>query len=102
MHDTIFEGKPSVMTKLARNRIGDYVRIPQENIDIRKQRGRYHPKLKVDDMREELAKYHVVLRWINKTNFKNKAMPTYSSEINSIERCWSQGKRYTGLIAAIT
>ena len=62
MHDTIFEGKPSAMTKLARNRIGDYVRIPQENIDICKQRGRYHPKLKVDDMREELAKYHVVLR----------------------------------------
>ena len=29
MHDTIFEGKQIAMTRLARNRTGDYVRIPR-------------------------------------------------------------------------
>lgn len=58
MHDTIFEGKRISMTKLARNKTGEYVRIPRGMIDVLKQRGRRRPKMKVDDIREELAKHH--------------------------------------------
>ena len=47
-----------------------------------KQRGRYHPKMKVDDMREELAKHHD-FRDEKKTSrsvsFMNMAMLAYSS-----------------------
>ena len=34
MHDTIFEGKQIAMTKLARNRTGEYVRIPRGMIYV--------------------------------------------------------------------
>ena len=84
MHDTIFEGKQIVMTKLARNRTGDYVRIPRGMIDVLMQRGRYHPKMKVDDTREELAKHHDFrdekqTKTSLSISFMNIAMLAYSS-----------------------
>ena len=57
MHDTTFEGKAISMTELIRKPNGDRVRIPRGMIDILKQRGRYHPKMKFDDMKQELAKH---------------------------------------------
>ena len=57
MHDTVYDGKHISMTKMVRNRTGDMVRIPRGMIDILKQRGCYNPKMKVDDMRKELASH---------------------------------------------
>ena len=90
------------MTKLARNQTGDYVRVPRGMIDVLKQRGRYHPKMKVDDMREELAKHHDFRDEKNKLEYFLHEhghaclfIPKFHCEINPIERCWSQAKRYT-------
>ena len=57
MHDTTFEGKRISMTKMARNKTGEYVRVPRGMIDILKQRRRYHPRMKVEDMKKELASH---------------------------------------------
>ena len=55
MHDTIYEGKPLSMTKLARSRTGDTGKNSQGNDRCSEPKRRYRPTMKVDDMRKELA-----------------------------------------------
>lgn len=95
MHDTIYEGKPLSMTKLARSRTGDTVRIARGMIDVLNQRGRYRPTMKVDDMRKELACHRDFRDEKNKLEYflHNRGhaclfIPKYQCEINPIERCW--------------
>ena len=54
---TIFEGKVISMSKEVCKPTGEHVRIPRGMIDVLKQRGHYTTSMKVDDMRNELAKH---------------------------------------------
>ena len=102
MHDTIYQGKPISMTMVVRSPTGERIRIPRGMKDVLKQRGCYHPKMKVEDMKKELSSHP------DFANEKNKLetfihshghaclfIPKFHCELNPIERCWSQAKRYT-------
>ena len=98
MHDTVYDGKRISMTKMVRNRTGNMVRTPRGMIDILKQRGRYYPKMKVDDMRKELATHSDFINEKYELEYYlvSVALPVkFHCELNPIERCWSQAKRYT-------
>jgi len=102
MHDTVYNGKHISMIKRVRNRTGDMVLIPRGMIDILKQRGCYHAKMKVDDMRKELASHSDFINEKNELEYFLHGcghaclfIPKFHCELNPIERCWSQAKRYT-------
>lgn len=102
MHDTIYKGKTIYMTKIVRTPTGERVKIPRGLIDVLKQRGCYVRKMKVDQMREVLAKHPDFMNEKNKLEYLLHShghaclfIPKFHCEINPIERCWSQAKRYT-------
>ena len=102
MHDTIFQGKRILMSKVIRKPTGKRVRIPRGMIDVLQQRRCYHSKMKVEDMREELLKHPDFANEKNQLEYflHNKGhpclfIPKFHCELNPIERCWSQAKRYT-------
>ena len=102
MHDTTFEGKRISMTKMARNKTGEYVRVPRGMIDILKQRRRYHPRMKVEDMKKELASHSdfrdeksQIEYFLHQQGHACLFLPKFHCEMNPIERCWAQAKRYT-------
>ena len=103
MHDFEYQGKYVRMTReVIQN--GKKVRIACGTIEVLKQLGKYResPKMKLDEMKEILEKLP------NFANEKNNLeyflhgcghaclfIPKYHCELNPIERCWSQAKRYT-------
>ena len=101
MHDTVYKGKTIYMTKIVR-KIGERMRVPRGMIDVLKQRGCYRPKMKVVDMCQELSKHHDFIDKKNKLEYflhgRGHAclfIPKFHCEVNPIERCWAQAKRYT-------
>ena len=102
MHDTVYNGKTIYMTKTVRNRTGGRVRIPRGMIDVLKQRGQYHSKMKVNDMRSELSKHpdfvnekNEIEYFLHEHGHACLFIPKFHCEVNPIKRCWAQVKRYT-------
>ena len=102
MHDTVYNGKTTYMTKTVHNRTGGRVRIPRGMIDVLKQSGQYHSKMKVNDMRSELSKHPDFINEKNEIEYFLHEhghaclfIPKFYCEVNPIERCWAQAKRYT-------
>lgn len=101
MHDTVYNGKPQSMKK----RIlvgGHYQWIPKGLIEVLTERGCYNRTMKLEDMRKEIATHPdfknektVLERFINNRGHAFLFIPKYHCELNAIERCWSQAKRYT-------
>ena len=50
MHDTIYNGKHISMAKVEKKPTGGRVSTPRGMMDVFQQRGKDHPKMKVDDM----------------------------------------------------
>ena len=70
--------------------------------DILEQRGRYTKGMKLADMRKELASHPDFVNEKNRLEYflhgRGHAclfIPKYHCELNPIERCWAQAKRYT-------
>ena len=102
MHNTIYNGKVIFMSKQVRKPTGEIVHIPRGMIDVLKQRGKYRVGMKVDDMRKELASHSDFKNEKNKLEYFLYArghachfLPKYHCEMNPIECCWAQAKRYT-------
>ena len=94
MHDTIYNGKHISMTKVVKKPTGERVSIPRGMTDVLQQRGKYHPKMKVGDMRKELSSHPDFVHERNKLEYFLHSrchachfIPKYHCELNSIERC---------------
>ena len=101
MHDTFYNGKAISMSKEVRNSSGEIVRIPR-GIDILQQRGKYRSRMKVEDMRKELKSHpdfrdekNKLEHFLHARGHACHFLPKYHREMNPIERCWAQSKRYT-------
>lgn len=102
MHDTTYKGKHISMSMTVRTSTGETVKIPRGMIDVLKQRGCYHPKMKVEDMRKELSTHsdfvnekNKLERFLHSCGHACLFIPKFHCEMNPIERCWAQAKRYT-------
>ena len=104
MHNTFYNGKAISMSKEVRNSSGEIVRIPRGMIVILQHRGKYRSGMKVEDMRKELKSHPDFRDEKNKLKYFLHArghachfLPKYMyhCEVNPIERCWAQSKRYT-------
>ena len=102
MPDTIYNGKHISKTKVVKEPSGERVSIPRGMIDILQQRGKYRPKMKVDDMRKELSSYPDFVHERNELEYFLHSrchachfIPKYHCELNPIERCWAQAKHHT-------
>ena len=94
MRDTIWDGKPQRMVF----NIG----VPKGLIQVLKERNRYHPKMKLEDMRKEISSHQDFLnkktkleRFLNDRQHCCIMLPKFHCELNPLERCWGQSKRYT-------
>ncbi len=101
MHDTTYKGKTTYMTKQDRKG-GCLVRIPRGLRDVLEQRGRYTHKMKLAEMKKELASHLDFVKEKNRLEYFLHArghaclfIHKFHSELNPIERCWAQAKRYT-------
>ena len=101
MRDTIWNGKSQSLKKRVIIQ-GKQQWIPRGLIDILTERGCYRKGMKVDDMRKEIATHPdfssektKVEHYVNSRGHAFLFIPKYHCELNPIERCWSQAKRYT-------
>ena len=90
---------PSLWKKLVG---GHYQWIPKGLIEVLNERGCYKSTMKLEDMRKEIATHPdfknektILERFINGRGHAFLFIPKYHCELNAIERCWSQAKRYT-------
>ena len=101
MRDTVWNGKPQTLKKRILVR-GHHQWIPKGLIEVLKERGRYQTKMKVEDMRKEIASHPDFVKektklehFINNRGHAFLFIPKYHCELNPIERVWSQAKRHT-------
>ena len=93
MRDTVWNGKVQRMVF----NIG----IPKGLIQVLTERGKYHKKLKLDDMRKELSSHNDFKEKTKLEHFLNDRghvcimLPKFQCELNPIERCWGKAKLYT-------
>ena len=78
------------------------IRVPKGLILVLKERGIDTRNMKVDDMRKELAchsDFHnektKIEHTLNRRGHACILLPKFHCELNPIERCWAQAKRYT-------
>ena len=101
MHDTMWKGKLQSLTKQIIVR-GHPQRIAKGLIEVLTERGCYNRKMKLEDMRKEIASHPDFINektklehYINSRGHAFLFIPKYHCEMNPIERCWSQAKRHT-------
>ena len=99
MWDTVWNGHPQSLKKCIIVH-GHEQWIPKGLIEVLTERGSYNPKMKVDDMRKELADFtnnnkKQLQHFINQQGHAFEFIPKYHCEINPIECCWAQAKRHT-------
>ena len=71
-------------------------------IQVLKERGRYHPGIKLQEMRDELASHQDfkeektrIEHYLNSKGFACIFLPKFYCELNPIKRVRAQAKRYT-------
>ena len=94
MRDTMWKGK---VQKLVNNK-----GIPKGLIQVLKERGKYREKMKLAEMREEIATHQDfqdektrLQHFLHQHGHTCILLPKFHCELNPIERCWGQAKRYT-------
>ena len=101
MRDTIWNGRPQKMVF----NIG----VPKGLIQVLRERKRYVPKMKLEEMRREITTHSDFAN--EKTKLEHYLqgrghccimLPKFHCELNPIERCWGQAKRYTRAYANYT
>ena len=79
------------------------VGVPKGLIQVLKERGRHHNGMKLDEMRAEISGHPDFFKnertkiehFLNKKGYGCIFLPKFHCELNLIERCWGQAKRYT-------
>ena len=101
MHDTMWKGMLQSLTRQVIVR-GHPQRIAKGLIEVLTERGCYNHKMKLEDMRKEIASHPDFMNektklehYINSCGNAFLFIPKYHCEMNPIERCWSQAKRHT-------
>lgn len=76
--------------------------IPKGLIQILTESGKYHKKMKLDDMRKELSSHSdfkeektKLEHFLNDRGHVCIMLPKFHCELNPIERCWGKAKLYT-------
>ena len=94
MRDTVWYGKVQKLVF----RIG----VSKGLIQVLKERGKYHEKMKLEEMRAELASHTdfkeektKIEHFLNDLGHICIFLPKFHCKLNPIERCWAQAKRYT-------
>ena len=68
--------------------------IPKGLIQVLKERRKYQVGIKLEDMRKEIATHQDFAEEKTRSS-KGMFLPKFHCELNPIERCWAQAKRYT-------
>ena len=94
LRDTVWQGKAQRMVF----NIG----IPKGLKQVLTERGKYHPGIKLEEMRAELASHTdfkeektKIEHFLNDVGHVYIFLPKFHCELNPIERCWAQAKRFT-------
>ena len=94
LRDTVWNGKVQRMVF----NLG----VPKGLIQVLKERGRYNGKMKLEDMRKEISTHSdfrdektKLEHFLNNRGHVCIMLPKFHCELNPIERCWGQAKRYT-------
>ena len=94
LRDMIWDGKVQRMVFS--------VGVAKGLIQMLKERGRYRPGMKLDEMRAEISTHPdfknektKIEHFLNSKGFCCMFLPKFHCELNPIERCWGQAKRYT-------
>ena len=94
LRDTVWNGRPQRMVF----NIG----IPKGLIQVLTERGKYHKSMKLEDMRKEISTHPDFMNEMTKLEhfLRDRGhicimLPKFHCELNPIERCWGQAKRYT-------
>lgn len=94
LHDTVWEGKVQRMVFS--------IGVAKGLIQVLKERGKYRPRMKLEQMREEISSHPdfknektKIEHFLNSKGHSCIFLPKFHCELNPIERCWGQAKRYT-------
>ena len=78
------------------------VGVPKGLIQVLKERGRYRKGMVLDEMRAEISGHPdfknektKIEHFLNGKGYSCIFLPKFHCELNPIERCWGQAKRYT-------
>ena len=94
MHDTFWKGKPQRMVFSDETPKGVKKILMERGVDVR--------KMKLDDMRKEIATHPdfrdeqpEIALFLRRKGYACIFLPKFHCELNPIEICWAQAKRYT-------
>ena len=94
LRDTVWDGKVQKMVYS--------VGVAKGLIEVLKERGRYRPGMKLEEMRAEISSHPdfknektKIEHFLNSKGYCCIFLPKFHCELNPIERCWGQAKRYT-------
>ena len=94
MRDTVWQGRVQRMVFS--------IGVAKGLIQILNERGKYRNGMKLDEMRAELASHQDfkeektrIEHFLNQKGHGCIFLPKFHCEINPIERCWAQAKRFT-------
>ena len=94
MRDTIWDGKSQWMVFS--------IGVAKGLIQVLKERGKYRAGMKLEEMRQEIASHSdfrtektKIEHFLNSKGYAWLFLPKFHCELNPIERCWAQAKRYT-------
>ena len=94
LRDTVWDGK---IQRMVFN-----VGVPKGLIQVLKERGKYRNGMKLDEMRAEILTHPdfknektKIEHFLNGKGYGCVFLPKFHCELNPIERCWGQAKRYT-------
>ena len=94
MRDTIWNGQ---VQKMVFN-----IGIPKVLIQVLRERGKYEHGMKSEEMRKELSSHTdfkeektKIEHFLNSKGHACIFLPKFHCELNPIERCWAQAKRYS-------
>ena len=93
MRNTVWQGKVQTMVFS--------IGVPKGLIQVLKERGVDTRHMKLEDMRRELASHSdfreektKIEHFLNNCGYTCIMLPKFHCELNPIERCWAQAKRY--------